>query len=538
MKKQLGLFTFFLFVISIARPVWAQLNEPLILSADNPLEEVTIQITDVAEVNFIRLTAYDPDFEDEGQFFINGVGPIPLFPGANGVFDGQVRAIDIVLTRPQKAALVEGANVFRFAHLRSGGYEIRGITAVGDISLETYEAAPVNPNATSDAARYRALQLYQRLVGVKTSIDNPKIVQMANLMQQGRGIEAAQIATAEPGFYNNVVRDFGARMATIEQTAGAPLSDLVATVIGVTRDGVDARELLTGSFFYMANSEAPVPQDILEDVVKSNNHYTTLESDGYDFASVLARVDNQYLRGPNDQLFEAMETAGVMTSRAFMEAHGVAGTNRRLVEYTMKVFACAPVNAWADARSPDIYVARDVDRFPGGDPEVFKTQCKSCHGNMDGFRGAFARYDFSDGFTKYTLLYPDSNREGQNVLPQEPLGVVAKYNRNADVFPGGHVTTDNSWQNFARSPDNQQLFGWRAGADGGQGVNSLGQAVANSKAFSQCMVKKVYREICNRETSVFEIPMIESLSNEFEQEGYQIKPLFEKISVRPECAGK
>ena len=72
----------------------------------------------------------------------------------------------------------------------------------------------------------------------------------------------------------------------------------------------------------------------------------------------------------------------------------------------------------------------------------------------------------------------------------------------------------------------------------GTGISALGQAVANSRAFSKCMVKRVFREICNRDTSLFEVPLIESMSASFEQEGYKLKSLFEKISVRPECAGK
>jgi hypothetical protein len=470
--------------------------------------------------------------------FINNQGPIRLFPGAEGGNDGQVLAIDIMLTPAQRNFLQEGNNTFRFEWLRTGGYEIRDITVVGEIALKTYEVAPIITTGVSDEFRSKALKLYQRLVGVKTSIDNPKIIEMANLIQTGQDLQAAQIATNEPGFYNNVVRDFGARMSTIEQTSTAPMSDLVATVIGVTRDNVDARELLTGNFFYMANADAPVPSQMINDLVKSNRHYATLESDGYDYMATLARMDNQMIRGPNDQLFQATDTAGVLTSRAFMQAHAVAGTNRRMVEYTMEVFACAPLTTWADARSSDIKVGRDVDRFPGGDPNVYRTQCKSCHGNMDGFRGAFARFDFSDGFTKYTTIYPNGDENDEDALPQNPMGIAAKYNRNEDVFAGGHVTTDSTWTNFATSPANQALFGWRGPAESGDGVNSLGVAVANSQAFSKCMVKRVFRELCNRKTSAFEIPLVEGMSTSFEQGGYNLKSLFEQIAVRPECAGK
>jgi hypothetical protein len=532
-----GVFTL-LGILFFSSQVFAQFANPLVLSEANPVEQVTVSVNEAAEVNFIRLLAYDPDFVDEGQMFINGQGPILLFPGGNGGFDGQERFIDIMLNNTQKGFLREGNNTFRFEWLSSQGFEIRDVTPVGNIAVEQYEAAPIDTAGASDEFRYKALQLYQRLVGVKTSIDNPKLVEMANYIQAGQELQAAQVATTEPGFYNNVVRDFGARMSTIDEVSTAPMSDLVATVIGITRDDIDAREMLTGRFFYMANRDAPVPSNIMEDIVKSNRHYSTLEDDGYDFMASLARMDSQFLRGPNDQLFEATDTAGVITSRAFMEAHATAGTNRRMVEYTMQVFACAPLTTWADARSSDINVGRDVDRFPGGDPNVFRTQCKSCHGNMDGFRGAFAQFDFANGFTKYATLYPNGDEDDPNALPQNPIGVAAKYNRNDEVFPGGHVTADTTWVNFARSPANQELFGWRAGAEQGNGVASLGAAVANSTAFSKCMVKRVFRELCNRPVSAFEIPLVDGMSSSFEQTGYNLKSLFEQISIRPECAGQ
>lgn len=538
MVVKMQFFAGLFYILFVATSAQAQVIDTLVLSQNNPVEEVTVNVQNANEVNFIRLQAYDPDYNDEGQLFINGQGPILLFPGADDVFDGQDRLMDIPLNNTQKRFLQNGANTFRFEWLVTDGYEIDAIFIIGDIDMKEYDAAPVDVNGASDDSRFKALQLYQRLVGVKTSIDNPKLIEMANNLASGNDIAAARVATSEPGFFNNVVRDFGARMSTIDEVSTAPVSDMVASVIGVTRDGTDARELLTGRFFYMGNSDAPVPNNILEDVVKSNNHYAALEADGYDLAAALARVDTQYLRGPNDSINEAMDPAGVITSRAFMMAHGTAGTNRRLVEYTMQVFACNPLTSWADSTSPDIRVGRDVDRFPGGDPNVFRTQCKSCHGNMDGFRGAFSKFDFADGFTKYATFYPDGDEDDPDALPQNPIGVVAKFNRNEDVFPGGHVTQDSTWFNYARSPANEALFGWRGNVGEGDGINDLGRIVANSEAFSRCMVQRVFRELCNRKTSALEIPLVDVLAGEFEQEGYQLKSLFEKISVRPECAGR
>ena len=201
----------------------------------------------------------------------------------------------------------------------------------------------------------------------------------------------------------------------------------------------------------------------------------------------------------------------------------------------MRAFTCNPIEDWSDTTSPDIRVGKDVDRFPGGDGAKFQTTCKACHGNLDGFRGAFARVDFSDGFAKYATLYNDG--DGPDGMPQIPMGISRKLNQNTDVFPRGHETVDDSWQNYARSPANQKVFGWRGTVASGAGIQQLGTAVSESRAFSSCMVTRVFEELCGRSPAQFEAAAIESLSGEFEQNSYNLKKLFETVAVRPECSG-
>lgn len=209
-----------------------------------------------------------------------------------------------------------------------------------------------------------------------------------------------------------------------------------------------------------------------------------------------------------------------------MGAHALDGTNRRLVQYTVKQFACFEMSEWADATASDIRVGRDVDRAPGGETSKFLTTCKSCHSVMDGFRGAFAKYDFDRNFVKYDFdAGPGTN------------SVDRKMNQNGSVFAPGYVTTDNTWINNATSASNQQRFGWRGIASSGTGVKQFAAAIANSRAFSKCMVQRVYREVCRRPVANFEAGMIETMANTFESTGYNLKSLFEEIAIRPECIG-
>ena len=221
--------------------------------------------------------------------------------------------------------------------------------------------------------RMLALEIYKRLAGIGTAIDNPVLAEMEAQLDLGDKMAAARIATEEPSFYNLVVRDFAARMSNIDESINAPLTDFVASFIGATRDGLDARTLLTGNHYYMGSAETGVPEEIVADLLKSNRHYEGLESGDFDLASTLTKIDNQNLRTPNDNYVSHPDAAGVITSRAFMGAHALDGTNRRLVEYTFKQFTCNDMEDWADATATDIRVGRDIDRFPGGEGAKYLT---------------------------------------------------------------------------------------------------------------------------------------------------------------------
>ncbi len=189
------------------------------------------------------------------------------------------------------------------------------------------------------------------------------------------------------------------------------------------------------------------------------------------------------------------DPAGVLTSRAFIQAHADAGTNRRLVEYLFRNFMCVPIQEWADSGASDLRIGRDIDRFPGGDHTVFQNTCKACHTVMDGFRGAFARWDFRNGNAINASL-AGTGRAGADA---DGNMVSRKMNKNNNVYSGGYVTTDDSWVNNAIRASNVSLFGWRAPVAGPtNGVQGLGRLIANSQRFSQCMAEKVFDVVCKK----------------------------------------
>ncbi len=496
----------------------------------------------------VRLQVTDADYTNEGQLFVNGQGPIELFDGVDSANNDKTIYFNVNIGNNQADWFnYNGARndlEFRFFDdpQNAGvndGFTIISVKPITELPKKVYDAVPVRTDGEISQARFKALDIYKRLVGVRVPIDHPILVEMEELVARGDLTGAAQIATNEPGFYNLVVRDFAARMSTRDQSINEEFNDFIATFIGVTRDDIDARQLLTGSFYYKGSIDAPVDADIMDDILGSNDHYQQLAGQNYDFATVLERENTQYIRTNNDDNYiEHPDAAGVITSRAFMGAHAIDGTNRRLVEYTVKQFACFDLEEWADATAPDTRVGPDIDRFPGGEGSKYLTTCKACHSVMDGFRGAFAKYDFDNNYVRYRTDGRDRNTNGNNLGQRiEISGIDNKMNQNHSTFSNGYITRDNSWINNARSPANVQKFGWRGVVSAGNGVKQFGRAIANSKAFSRCMTKKVYRELCRRPVASFETSMVESMAQSFESSGYKLKKLFEDIAVRPECLG-
>lgn len=361
------------------------------------------------------------------------------------------------------------------------------------------------------------------------------------MIANGDRVGVTALAVQQPQFLNVTVKNFGLQMSTREETIRLPLNDFTAAIIGVTRDETDARELLYGNFYYRGPDSVngkTIPSNLYSNFLISNSHYENLDDGRIDFGSVLTRVNGQKVVQSfrSDEALEVLvdnpDPAGVLTSRTWIEAHAVAGTNRRPVEYTFREFLCIPIEQWADATASDIRIGRDVDRFPGGEHVKFQTTCKACHTGMDGFRGAWARWDFRNN----TMIMSLVNGSGANSTTR----VMNKMNQNSSVYPGGYVTRDESWVNNAVLGTNATTFGWR-GLDGrspaseGKGVNSFGRLVANSQRFSTCMSKRVFEAVCRKSLGPEDLGVFKAMGTQFEGMNYNLKRLFQLAALHPRC---
>jgi hypothetical protein len=159
---------------------------------------------------------------------------------------------------------------------------------------------------------------------------------------------------------------------------------------------------------------------------------------------------------------------------------------------------------------------------------------------MDSLRGAFARFTFSNNFTKNALLVPalgaGTDEDTSMGMITTPAYVSGKYNQNTTVFPGGRTTPDDYFVNYANRGANISYFGWK-GALEGHGPTEFGRMIANSEAFPQCMARSVYKTVCKREPASFDEAMLKTAAQEFVQNGYKLKYLFQKIVTTPQCLG-
>ena len=383
-------------------------------------------------------------------------------------------------------------------------------------------ATTPNPTGSISETRQKAMRLFQAITSVRVPIDDPRVIQMESLLVAGNARGAAAVATADPLFLDVQVVNIAKKMATREESIRAPMSDFVATFVGVMRDSdtTSAKSLLTGNFVYRVDPIIATAQTIrsveLADVIQSNNHYADLQSKNLSPSAVLVKISPQRAMVAGAAV-DHPDPAGLLTARATAEAHGVAGTNRRRVEYAMREFMCVAMSDWADANGSDERVGQDVTRTPSGSVNLYLTTCKSCHSGMDGFRGAFAFSDFTNNAETFT-----------------PGQVVGKMTRNATEYPQGFRLTENSVINNAILPKNADQFGWRTSTTG-VGIGAFGKMLADSRGFSRCMVRRAFKAICRRPPLVGEETLVRSLADQFETDGYHMRHMFENVAIQQQC---
>src|SRR5476649_600597 len=247
-------------------------------------------------------------------------------------------------------------------------------------------AAPAFADATSQAQR-----IYQRIAGVEPPAAT--LTTMKADIAGGNALAAANLATADPSFYNVVLKNFVTPWSNRDQTVFAPLNDYTATVIGMVRDDIAFNTVLSADILYKSNASGLPAVS-----AANNNHYATAEQNGIDLKATLVATSQSAAYG-----LPTAATAGVMTTRGGASAFFINGTNRAMFRFTLINHLCTDLNPIMDISRPPDRVRQDVSRSPGGDSRVFLNNCIGCHAAMDPMAQAFAYYNYDP--TALQLVY-------------------------------------------------------------------------------------------------------------------------------------
>ena len=354
--------------------------------------------------------------------------------------------------------------------------------------------------------REQAKRIHDRIAGVPPSAQ--VLTQMEADIVANRPMDAANRALQSSAFYSVTLKNFAAPWTNREQSVFVPLNDYTATVIGIVRDDEPFNAVLSGDILYTG----PGVSGVAAYSPANNDHYEQLETRGADLKAVLVKQQQSALNG-----IPAAATAGVLTSRAASQAFFIAGTNRAMFRFTLMNHMCRDMEQVSDTTRPPDRIRQDVSRSPGGDSRVFLNNCVGCHSGMDPLAQSFAYYHYDE--TQARLVYTAAQ-------------VQPKYFNNADNFKPGFVTKDDRWDNYWRRGNNQ-LLGWDAGLPGaGNGAKSMGQELANSDAFAQCQVEKVFKAVCFRAPgNATDRARIQSIKGAFKTSNYSLKRVFAETAV-------
>ena len=366
--------------------------------------------------------------------------------------------------------------------------------------------------AVSANDRDRAKRIHDRIAGTPPS--EATLDAMEALVAAGTPLLAANIATQAPSFYNVTLKNMAVPWTNRDQTVFAPLNDYVATFIGMVRDDVPFNTALSADLTYVVNGVSPAAS------ASNNTHYENAENNAVNLFTALTQANQSDIQG-----IPPSATAGFITSRAASEAFFIDGTNRAMFRFTLMNHLCRDMEQVMDTSLPPDMIRQDVSRSPGGDSRIFLNNCIGCHSGMDPLARAFAYYDFDNG---------SADAPGSMRLVYTAGTVQPKYFNNDTNFAPGFITPDDQWTNRWRKGQNSVLeWNWGGTLPGsGAGAKSMGQELANSKAFSQCQVEKVFKTVCFRAPgNAADRAQVQTMTNNFRNNGYQLKRVFAETAV-------
>jgi hypothetical protein len=394
--------------------------------------------------------------------------------------------------------------------------------------------------------REQAKRIHDRLTGVPPSeamlaaMEYAIDIQGSSALAAQYAMDGAPVLSGNPEvaatgqFYSTTLKNWVTPWTNEAGDPFAPLNDYSATVIGVVRDEVDFRQILSGNIIYTG-----VVTNIPPYSPVNNNHYAFLESEAANLGD-----DTVLVAGEQSQVtgLPINAVAGVLTTRAAARSFLTDGTNRAMFRFTLLNHWCTDLEQLKDTSLPTDRIRQDVSRSPGGDSSLFLNQCVGCHSGMDPMAQAFAYYEFPYPSDVDLPGVEEEDRKDRGQILYTEGEVQPKYHINENNFVYGYITPNDHWTNYWRLGDNSGKVGWlntpskpanslalNDAYSEGDGAASLGIELANTEAFAHCQVKKVFREVCLREPMETEIGVFDGFVGNFKA-AYNIKNVFAEVA--------
>ncbi len=159
---------------------------------------------------------------------------------------------------------------------RAAAMAARTAALLGGIALLGVNAAAQSP--TPD----QATRMYNRIAGVP-----PSAAALTQMTSAPDPVTAALIATNDPAFYNDTIRNLAAPWTSRSQSVFVPLNDYIATVVGMVRDNVPFNTLLSADLVYIASPAASSANNLPAYSYANNNLYAQMDANSVDLSTAL-----------------------------------------------------------------------------------------------------------------------------------------------------------------------------------------------------------------------------------------------------------
>src|ERR1700730_14871116 len=134
----------------------------------------------------------------------------------------------------------------------------------------------------------QATRMYNRIAGLP-----PTAAQLAQMVGAADFVTAAMIATQDPSFYNNTIRNLAAPWTNRDQSVFVPLNDYTATVVGMLRDDVPFNPLHSSDLVYVADAASGAPAYS----PTNNDMYQSMDDNSVDLKAHLGASTQSALSG-------------------------------------------------------------------------------------------------------------------------------------------------------------------------------------------------------------------------------------------------